>query len=323
MFRLTLLIAVTSAIPCSIAADLENASEIAGFPCPGFLKPICEIATSVKCVASCIPRLKDCIKDKECVDNLQNMWTCMAEMKKKNASADESQACLVPDNKKRSGFVYCLMDDPGCVKVPVPPSTYPACQDKQLAGDSRFELPSVVGDWYKVKGWKKGEIVECLPCQEVKFWNYDPANPLEWPSPKPPTGTENNYMVIFSSWNEADSKGKFWPMNQSSLWGPRPGHEGFPGKEYSLGTMFGLGYSENWTVMHDGSKFSEPFIVFYACGVTKQGEYVSGLIIAKTPSISTALQRKIADILSTNGFDPSDWCDIDNSCKTSPASLIV
>jgi hypothetical protein len=156
------------------------------FICPGFLEPICDIAKSVECVASFVPLLGDCINDTECVANLKNMGLCMAEMKSKNASADETQACLVPDNKKRSNFIYCLMDDPGCVAVPVPPSKYPACQDEQIAGEKGFNVPSVFGDWYKVKGWRKGELVECLPCQQVKFWKYDPANPLPWPSPKPP-----------------------------------------------------------------------------------------------------------------------------------------
>merc|ERR1712238_638427 len=99
---------------------------------------------------------------------------------------------------------------------------------------------------------------------------YDPAAPLAWPSPLPPSQTEDSYMVISSSWQEQDSKGKAWPMNQTSLWGPRPGREGFPAKEYSLGTMFGLGYREQYTVVHDGAAEAEPFLVFYACGETKQ-----------------------------------------------------
>mmetsp|Transcript_11236 Transcript_11236/g.39854 ORF Transcript_11236/g.39854 Transcript_11236/m.39854 type:complete len:554 (-) Transcript_11236:143-1804(-) len=298
--------------------------ESGNFTCPGFLKPICDIASSVQCVASCVPLLSECIQDTACVANLKDMGLCMAEMKRKNASADETQACLVPDNKKRSNFVYCLMDDPGCVKVPVPPSTYPECQDEQIAGDSSFNIPNVFGDWFKVKGWKKGEIVECLPCQQVKFWRYDPATPLPWPSPKPPAHTEDMYSVISSSWQEADSKGKLWPMNQTSLWGPRPGRQGFPAKEYSLGIMFGIGYKEKYTVVHDGSSDSEPFLVLYACGVTKQGEYVSGLVLAKTPTISAALQDKVANILTASGFDAADWCDVDNSCaEPSEVSLII
>merc|ERR1719401_1174246 len=196
------------------------------------------------------------------------MGLCMAAAHKRNASADEVQACLVPDNKLRSDFVYCLMDDPGCIPVPVPPTTYPACKDEEVKGDDSFALPHIVGDWWKVKGWKRGELVECLPCSQVKFWDYSPANPLPWPSPLPPDA-DVPYTVISSAWHEHDSKGEYWPMNQTSLWGPRPGLVGFPGKEWSIGTMFGVGYREKYTVVHDGSAESEPFMFLYACGATK------------------------------------------------------
>jgi hypothetical protein len=88
--------------------------------------------------------------------------------------------------------------------------------------------------------------------------------------------------------------------------------------------MFGIGYKENYTVVHDGSADTEPFMVLYACGATKQGDYVSGLILAKTPSISAALQDKLAKILTASGFDAADWCDVDNSCaKPSEVSLMI
>mmetsp|Transcript_97673 Transcript_97673/g.173996 ORF Transcript_97673/g.173996 Transcript_97673/m.173996 type:complete len:534 (-) Transcript_97673:28-1629(-) len=306
----------------SFMCGQKSEEKVEAFQCPGFLKPICDIADSTKCVASCVPLLKDCIKDKECVESMKTMGMCMAKMKQKNASADETQACLVPDNKLRSNFVYCLMDDPGCVKVPIPPSTYPMCQDADLPGDSKFSLENVLGDWYKVMGWKKGELVECLPCQEVKFWKYLPSQPLPWPSPLPPNGTEDTYTVISSSWHEQDANGKYWPMNQTSLWGPRAGRAGFPGKQFSAGTMFGVGYQENYTVIHDGSQSVEPFMILYACGRTKQGDYVSGLILAKTPMVSTSLQHVISKYLEANGFDTHDWCDVDNSCSKEASILI-
>jgi len=293
--------------------------------CPSFLKPLCSIVKSGECLASCMPRLKSCILDADCRDNMKNFGLCMVAMKKKNATADEVQSCLVPDNEFRSEFIYCIMDGGekgACVDVPVPPSTYPACADTKLVGDPKFDIKGVVGDWYKVVGWSKGELVECLPCQTVKFWEYNATTPLPWPAPLPPA--PEDYKVIESTWHEQDSKGKYWPMKQTSLWGPRKGRQGFPAKEFSTGTMFGIGYKEDYTVVHDGSKEAEPFVFLYACGATKQGEYVSGLVLAKDPTPSATLRAKIDKVAKDAGFVPSEWCNVDNSCfKNEPAAAII
>jgi hypothetical protein len=242
----------------------------------------------------------------------------------KNATADQTQACLVPDNEKRSEFIYCIMDggDEGaCVDAPVPPTDYPACADKTLKADNQFNITGINGLWWKVAGWKKGELVECLPCQTVKYWDYDPTHPLPWPAPLPPV-TEST-KVIQSTWYEYDSKGKYWPMMQTSLWGPRADREGFPGKEFSTGTMFGLGYNEKYTVVHDGATESEPFLFLYACGATKQGVYVSGLVLAKVATLSKSLRARIDQVATDAGFQPSDWCTIDNTCKFEVDSISV
>merc|ERR1712232_231146 len=78
-------------------------SGVAGFDCPDWLKPICSIVKSGKCLAKCMPRLGSCITDPACRQNMENFGLCMKDMPK-NATADQTQACLVPDNEKRSEF---------------------------------------------------------------------------------------------------------------------------------------------------------------------------------------------------------------------------
>lgn len=286
----------------------------AAFPCPDFLKPVCDIVTSGECLAKCMPRLGSCINDEACRDNMKAFGLCMASMPK-NATADQTQACLVPDNQLRSEFIYCIMDggDEGaCVKAPVPPTDYPKCQDETLAGDTKFDISKINGHWWKVAGWKKGELVECLPCQTVSYSDYDPTHPLPWPAPLPPVNESTK--IITSTWYEYDSKGKYWPMKQTSLWGPRADRQGFPAKEFSTGTMFGLGYKEQYTVIHDGSAEAEPFLFLYACGETKQGVYTSGLVLAQVPTSSKSLRARIDKVATAAGYEPSEWCDVDNTC---------
>ena len=87
--------------------------------------------------------------------------------------------------------------------------------------------------------------------------------------------------------------------------------------------MFGIGYEENYTVIHDGAKETEPFIFLYACGQTKQGGYVSGLVIAKEPKASTSSRTRIDAVAQKAGFEPSDWCNVDNSCSKSESTAFI
>jgi len=78
-------------------------------------------------------------------------------------------------------------------------------------------------------------------------------------------------------------------------------------------------FHENYTVLHDGTQESEPFVLFYVCGATIQGAYPAGLAFAKNPVASPALKKRISDVLVQNGFRDEDWCDVDNSCASSNA----
>lgn len=89
---------------------------------------------------------------------------------------------------------------------------------------------------------------------------------------------------------------------------------------------------ENYTVVHDGSQESEPFVTFYAWGKTESGEYPAGLTIAKTPMASPSLKKRMDEVLEQNGFHGKEWCDVNNTCfqaeqdvatKASASTLVV
>lgn len=78
--------------------------------------------------------------------------------------------------------------------------------------------------------------------------------------------------------------------------------------------MYGLGYLENFTVVHDGSGEADPFLVLYGCGETKQGVYVTGFALSKSRNVTPSLKTRLAQVQQASGFKPEAWCDIDNSC---------
>eukprot|EP00929_Paragymnodinium_shiwhaense_P119436 TRINITY_DN91334_c0_g1_i1.p1 TRINITY_DN91334_c0_g1~~TRINITY_DN91334_c0_g1_i1.p1 ORF type:complete len:671 (+),score=117.63 TRINITY_DN91334_c0_g1_i1:61-2073(+) len=284
--------------------------------CPDWLKPLCDRVQNLAGCLSCGKQVSTCIADPECKNNLLTAVKCLAKLK--HAPADEQLKCFVPVNAKRDALFYCLLDEHNCIPAGKSNASYPACRDHEIVGDSSFDPTHMVGDWWKISAWMKGEQYECRPCGHVKFWPY---SELPWPV-TPPADT-SDYNVISSEWLEQNIDGKWLTVNETSLFGPRPGHQGYPSKQQHVGVMYGLSYLENFTIVHDGTQEKEPFVFLYGCGSTKQGAYVTGFVMGKQPVASAALTKRIAEVAKKNGFDdPDSWCTVDNSCVHSkPQSL--
>jgi retinol dehydrogenase-12 len=272
------------------------------FTCPKILQPLCNIVKTPLCFMKCIPQLKACIDDTTCRASLASSGECMG--KHHGASANDQLKCLVPDNKLRDDFFLCSMDTNACIPLPQDNTSYPACRETNITGDSKFSPEHVVGDWWKLQGWTAGEQYECRPCGQVNFWDA-PQNPHQ----------DTNTVVISSTWLEKDFNNKSWTMNDTSFFGPRPDHKGYPVHMEHYGAMYGLSYLENFTVVHDGTAEAEPFIFLYGCGGTKQGTYVTGFVLGKTPTASSTLQARIDQVAVANGFGTKQWCKVDNSCS--------
>jgi hypothetical protein len=300
-------------VPIADMFDLEGA-------CPTWLEPICDQIKNLRGCANCVKEAQACISDPECKSNFMASLSCLS--KKMHASADEQLQCFVPVNAKRDAMFYCMLDQHDCIPIGKSNATYPACRDHEMAGDSSFDPKHVVGDWWKLSAWTKGEQYECRPCGHVKFWPY---TELPWPVTAP--ADTKDYNVISSEWLEKDINGKWWTVNETSLFGPRPNHKGYPMKQQHVGVMYGLSYLENFTIVHDGTQEAEPFIFLYGCGSTKQGAYVTGFVMGKQPVATASLQKRIKEVAHENGFDDTDsWCVVDNSCAKAggkSAELIV
>jgi hypothetical protein len=281
--------------------------------CPKWLGSICD---AWGCAFGCLKELGACIKDRECKSSLTKAISCSAKMQAQGKTANEQLACFVPVNTLRDNVFYCLLDEHKCIHLAKDKTPYPVCRDDQMAGDSKYLPSHVLGDWWKVRAWTKGEMYDCRPCGRVSFTPY---RTLPWPV-KAPADT-SGYAIIASSWYEKDENNKSWIVNETSLFGPRDGKVGYPTKMNHRGVMYGLSYLENFTVVHDGTSESEPFLFLYGCGSTIQGAYVIGFVMAKTPTASPSLAKRIADIAKNSGFDEGDaWCEVDNSCAQSEIS---
>merc|ERR1712072_526047 len=281
-----LFIQVTAAVTSPSLADSV------AWACPQWLPNFaCDPVCIVK---NCHGILGDCGKDKGCRPALLDSMGCMSTHSKTNFSAQT--ACMVPDNKMRDEVFNCMIEQHKCIKVADKNSTrYPACRDTTVRGDANMSLAHMPGEWYKVRSWRLGEPIECMSCQKAKFSL---------------NGTDA--VVFNSTWWEPDIKGELHEMNVVADMALDP-HRG-PGKLYNTGLMFGLTYWEPYTIVKDGSQEDEPFIFFYVCGGTLQGNYTTAFAVGKQPHLTPTLHKRLADIAAGIGLHDSDFCTVNNTC---------
>lgn len=298
-------------------AHLDDAALMARGRCPGWLEPMCDKIQNFQGCLKCSAEASKCIGDPVCKKSLTDAVKCMAKMSGK--SANEQLTCLVPINTLRDSLFFCLLDKNDCLPIAKDNTPYPACRDDDMVGDSKFDPKHLLGDWWKLRAWTKGELYECRDCGQVTFRPYEK---LPYPTAEPED--TRDYNIIASTWLEKDPEGKKVFVNETSLFGPRPGHKGYPNKQNHRGVMYGLSYLENFTIVHDGTQEREPFIFLYGCGSTKQGRYVTAFVMGKKPTASVTLERRTSQVAAQNGFDdyqtPGVWCVVDNSCPTAQPS---
>ena len=182
-----------------------------------------------------------------------------------------------------------------CIQLPKNGPKYPACIDAKIAGDPASALSHLEGDWYKVQGWKLGEPIECMPCQKARF-----------------AAAGSSAVSFNSTWHQPDDTGKLHLVDVVAHM--QPDQARGPGKFYNTGEMFGLTYWEPYTIVKDASNESEPFVFFYVCGGTLQGNYTTAFALAKMPVPTTTLHARLASVAASVGLREADFCHVDNGC---------
>lgn len=238
--------------------------------------------------------MSQCFKNKSCRDSLVGTLTCMGTHPQTNFTAQT--ACMVPDEPLRDQAFNCMIEQHHCIVLPKNNPHYPQCRDSAIKGDPQVNLQTIGrGEWYKVHSWKLGEPIECMQCQKAVFHAQ---------------GTTG--LVFNSTWHERNFKGELSPMNVVATMTTDPTRG--PGKLFNTGEMFGLTYWEPYTIVKDGSREKEPFVLFYVCGGTLQGNYTTAFAVGRSPTLTPTLHTRLAGIIEGIGMKDSDFCQVDNSC---------
>ena len=262
--------------------------------CPKWLQPVC---TSSCVIKHCLPPLYACMKDTVCRSNLEKMGPCMASLKPTDPRYP--YACMVPDNKLRNNFLHCVIQEYKCAPIHPGPE-YPVCRMSgvlpggDIHGDANFSIADMNGIWYKVRAWKLGEPFECLGCQRAEFFK---------------TSTGVNFQ---SNWTENDINNV--PTRMSVMSHMELRSTGGAGALENHGSMFGLNYREPYLVVKDASREEEPYLFFYVCGRTMQGNYTTAFVLARKPTLSSSVENEIANVASSIGMNWRDFCTNNNTC---------
>ena len=281
-----------------------NMLSMAKMACPKWLSGVCD---AVCTATSCGSELVSCMTDGTCRNSLMSVTGCMATG---NASSRYfPDDCLTPDNAKRDDFLFCAIEKHHCM-TPGNSPVYPTCRDDEapspLQGDASFKWSHLPGKWYKVHSWLLGEPVECMPCQRVQLIREGDNS-----SVVPGTVTFDSY------WNSPDVHGKWWNMSATAQLGPRTWNASAPpAKMFNTGVMFGLTFWENYTIVSDKSQEKvDPYLLFYVCGGTMNGNYTTAFALAKTPYLGDVGRASLAKDVTSLGMNwTRDFCTVDNSC---------
>jgi len=115
-----------------------------------------------------------------------------------------------------------------------------------------------------------------------------------------------------STWHQPDAEGKLHVVNVVAAMSPDPSRG--VGKYFNTGEMFGLTYWEPYTIVKDATNEREPFVFFYVCGGTLQGNYTTAFALARTPTPSASLHARLATVAASIGLHQADFCQNDNTC---------
>ena len=85
---------------------------------------------------------------------------------------------------------------------------------------------------------------------------------------------------------------------------------------YNTGQMFGLTFWENYTVVRDASREGvDPYVLFYVCGGTLDGNYTTTFALARTPTLGAAGRARLAADVRALGMNwTRDFCTVNNTC---------
>lgn len=291
-------------VPEESTSDEKTLLSLAETACPKWLGGVCDAV----CIATgCGSELVSCMTDAACRKSLTSVNSCM---KTGNTSSRYyPDDCLTPDNAKRDDFLLCGIEKHRCI-TPGKSPVYPTCRDREaslpLQGDAAFKWSHLPGAWFKVHSWLLGEPVECMPCQSVRFLGEG-----DDPSVVPGTVTFDSY------WNSPDVHGKWWNMSATAQLGPRTWNASAPpAKMFNTGVMFGLTFWENYTIVSDKSQEKvDPYVLFYVCGGTMNGNYTTTFALAKTPYLGDVGRASLAKDVASLGMNwTRDFCTVNNTC---------
>ena len=271
--------------------------------CPKWLNWACSAA----CLAShCSGELLTCMEDTVCRQSLMSVNSCMGSGNRSNPNFPDD--CLTPDNAKRDAFLFCAIEQHRCMSAgnaSIQPH-YPKCRENgpDLAGDSAFHMDHLYGKWYKVYSWKLGEPVECMSCQSAVMRSTLDSQ----------GHTSEGAIDFVSYWDSPDRLGKLWKMNASAVLTHRNFSSG--PKLFNSGRMFGLTFWENYTVVRDASHEAvDPYVLFYVCGGTLNGNYTTAFAIAREPVLGSSGRMRLSKDVAAIGMNwTNDFCTVNNTC---------
>jgi len=297
------LLCVSTAAP--VAAENELATLAGSKSTSELVKPQCF-------AESCKQQTEACAESRDCMKGLTCSAKCMGD-------SQCTLGCFARyGNKVLDDVLQCTIEDAGCIKIAI----------MEPGGDSPLEAPlppkpliaatpaSMQGRWYKVMGWNSN--YDCFECQRNSF-SKPSAQVVSSDIGSQSVDVEVEYSLPRMRVGQAPTTAK-QVLHEKLEFDTTPGSRR---TAHTEGRMFGLTFWENWYLIGENQRSEPQFKFVYYTGKTLQNRYDGAFVYARKPELPRESLPHIYRIAREAGFEPTDFCAIDNKCFSAPANTVA
>lgn len=268
----------------------------------GQLKP--ELIDPQCFAKSCKLQTTACAESGDCMKGLTCAAKCMGD-------TECTVGCFARyGNQALDDVLSCTIEDASCLKIAivVPGADGPLDAPMPPKALVPATPASMSGKWYKVMGFNSN--YDCYECQRNSFKPEARQQAINIGRDGQVVDVDVEYTMPRDRAGSA-SKSFHAKLHEQLVFDTTPGSHR---TAHTQGKMFGLTFWENWYVIGANDRSEDPFRIVYYTGKTLQNKYEGAFVYARKPELPASAMPHIYKIAREAGFEPTDFCAIDNKC---------
>jgi hypothetical protein len=253
---------------------------------------------------SCKLQTTACAESGDCMKGLTCAAKCMGD-------TECTVGCFARyGNQALDEVLSCTIEDASCLKIAIVAPGADGPLDAPMPPKALVPATpaSMSGKWYKVMGFNSN--YDCYECQKNSFKPEARQQAINIARDGQVVDVDVEYTMPRDRAGSA-SKSFQAKLHEKLVFDTVPGSHR---TAHTEGKMFGLTFWENWYVIGANDRSEDPFRIVYYTGKTLQNKYEGAFVYARKPELPASAMPHIYKLAREAGFEPTDFCAIDNKC---------